>query len=306
HFIAGGDSIVLLLQRLVEDYCGIARVGSPLWRPNLYPPKYRRLIRRQVIALTRGLASWARLIASCRRSVRPRYSNSSDGYNGVVFCRLGAADQANLARTARAWDMTQNDLFLAILLKTLSPRLPERYQARRRRHLAVGSIVNIRRDFGAKAADAFGPLLATFRIAHPVPADIELHELAAFVRAETARVKRRKLYLQTLLAIGLSSLQWRFLSSEDRQRFHAKNFAVWAGVTPLQLNALWPAARGYPFRLGYVRAVATGPLSAIVVALTTLGDIIELALSFRTAALDRDRAEGIVADIVDCIRSLAR
>ncbi|MGH8852049.1 MAG: hypothetical protein ACREYD_13755, partial [Casimicrobiaceae bacterium] len=282
HFIAGGDSIVLLLQRLVEDYCGVARAGAALPRPELYPPKYGRLFARQALPLLRGLASWAQLIASCRRSVRPSYAGCGDGYNGVAFRRLEAADQANLARTARAWDMTQNDVFLAILLKTLSPRLPARYQARRRRQLAVGSIVNVRRDFGARAAHGFVPLLASFRVAHPVPADTELRELASFVRAETRRVKRRKLYLQTLLAIGLSGLQWRFLSSEERQRFHAKNFAVWAGVTPLRLNTLWPAARGYPFRLGYLRAVATGPLSPIVVALTTLGDVIEVALSFRT------------------------
>jgi hypothetical protein len=110
--------------------------------------------------------------------------------------------------------------------------------------------------------------------------------------------------LQTLLAIGLSGLQWRFLSVEQRQRFHAKNYAVWAGVTPLQLDVLWPAARAYPFRVEYVRAVATGPLSPIVVALTTLGEVVQIALSFRTAALDRGQVDGIIADIMDCIRSL--
>jgi hypothetical protein len=50
--------------------------------------------------------------------------------------------------------------------------------------------------------------------------------------------------------------------------------------------------------------VATGPLSPIVVALTTLGEVVQIALSFRTAALDRGRVDGIIADIVNCIRSL--
>ena len=304
HFIAGGDSIVLLLQRLVEDYCGIGRAGKTP-RPVLYPPGYRRLFARQAIPLTRGLASWRQLIASCRRSIRPRYAKGGNGYNGVVFNRLDGRDQARLAHTARAWGMTQNDLILAILLKTLSPRLAERYHARRRREIAVASIVNVRGDFGGRAADGFAPMLGSFRISHPVPADIELRELADFVHRETSRVKRRKLYLQTLLAIGVSGMQWRFLSSEERLRFHAKNYAVWAGITPLQLNALWPAARAYPFAIGYLRAVATGPLSPIVVALTTLGDVVELALSFRTAALDRGSAEGVLTDIVQCVRSLA-
>jgi hypothetical protein len=181
----------------------------------------------------------------------------------------------------------------------------ERRQAKRRRDLAVGSIVNVRRDFGPRAAGGFAPLLGSFRVAHPVPDDMPLSELARFVCGETSRIKRRKLYLQTLLAIGLSGLQWRFLSNEERQAFHAKNYAVWAGVTPLQLNALWPETKSYPFRVGYVRAVSTGPLSPLVLALTTLGDVVEVALSFRRAAIDRRRAEGLLADILQHIRSIA-
>jgi hypothetical protein len=304
HFVAGGDSIVLLLQRFVEDYCGIERSAAALPAPALYPPKYRRLFARQAIPLVKGLASLRALIASCRRSVRPRYAGGGDGYNGVAFFRLDSPEHTKLARTARDWEMTQNDLFLSILLWILSPRVAERREARRRRELAVASIVNVRRDFGAKAANGFVPLLASFRVAHPVPSGMGLRELASFVHAETSRVKRGKLYLQTLLAIGLSGMQWRFLSVEQRQGFHAKNYAVWAGMTPLFLDALWPAARTYPFRLEYVRAVATGPLSPIVVALTTLGEVVQIALSFRTAAIDRERVDGIIADITNCIRSL--
>jgi len=305
HFVAGGDSIARLLRRLVEDYYRIAAAGAPPPHIDLYPPGYRRLFARQVIPLARGLSSWRQLIASCRRSARPPYPKDGDGYNGVVFARLAPAEPATLAATARAWGTTQNDIFLAIMLKALSPQVAERRQARRRRDLAVGSIVNVRRDFGARGAEGFAPLLGSFRVAHPVPDDMPLSDLARFVCGETSGVKRRKLYLQTLLAIAVSGLQWRFLSSEERQRFHAKNYAVWAGVTPLQLNALWPEAKSYPFRVGYVRAVSTGPLSPLVLALTTLGDVVEVALSFRRSAIDRRRAESLLTDIVHSIRSIA-
>jgi hypothetical protein len=304
HFVAGGDSIVRLLRLLVEDYYRIDPVGAPPPHVDLYPPGYRRLFARQALPLAGGLSSWRHLIASCRRSARPPYPKDGDGYNGVVFARLAPADSATLAATARAWGTTQNDILLAIMLKTLSPQVAQRRQAKRRRDLAVGSIVNVRRDFGARSADGFAPLLGSFRVAHPVPDDMPLSDLARFVCGETSGIKRRKLYLQTLLAIAVSGLQWRFLSSEERQRFHAKNYAVWAGVTPLQLNALWPEAKAYPFRVGYVRAVSTGPLSPLVLALTTLGDVIEVALSFRRGAIDRQRAESLLTDIVHCIRSI--
>ena len=304
HFVAGGDSIVLLLQDLVEAYCAVARSGPAARLPALYPPKYRRLFARQAIPLIKGMGAMGRLILSCRRSARPPYPRGEDGYNGVAFFRLDADAQARLARTARAWDMTRNDLFLSILLWTLSPQVAERRNARRRRELAVASIVNVRRDFGPRAATGFAPLLASFRIAHPVPADMTLRELADFVHAETSRVKRGKLYLQTLLAIGLSVWHWPHMSIEQRRHFHAKNYAVWAGMTPLYLDAIWPAARTYPFAVEYVRAVATGPLSPIVVALTTLGEAVQVALSFRIAVFDRKRIDGMIADIIHCIRSL--
>ena len=304
HFVAGGDSIVLLLQDLVEDYCGVERSDQPARLLSLYPPKYRRLFARQAIPLVRGAGAMGRLILSCRRSARPPYPRGKDGYNGVAFFRLDSDAQANLARTARAWDMTRNDLLLSILLWTLSPQVAERRKARRRRELAVASIVNVRRDFGPKAATGFAPLLASFRIAHPVPPGMTLQELASFVHAETSRVKRGKLYLQTLLAIGLSVWRWPHMSIEQRRVFHAKNYAVWAGMTPLYLDALWPAARSYPFGVEYVRAVGTGPLSPIVVALTTLGEVVQVALSFRIAVLDRKRIDGIISDIIQCIRSL--
>jgi hypothetical protein len=73
----------------------------------------------------------------------------------------------------------------------------------------------------------------------------------------------------------------------------------------VQLNALWPEATSYPFRIGYRRAVSTGPLSPIVAALTTLGEVVEVALSFRRAAVDRARAERLVTDIMHTVRNLA-
>jgi hypothetical protein len=54
-----------------------------------------------------------------------------------------------------------------------------------------------------------------------------------------------------------------------------------------------------------VRAVSTGPLSPIVVALTTLGEVVEVALSFRRSAFDRGRAEGLLSEIIQCVRNLA-
>ncbi len=305
HFVAGGDSIALFLGRLVDAYSGVVS-GAEAQRPTvLYPPTYRHLFGRQMGALIRGLPGLYELIANCRRSARPHYSDAADGYNAVAFLRLAPAQRERLARAAGKWTMTpQNELLLAILLRSLAACAPKRALARRRRELAVATIVNVRADFGPAAADGFVPLLASFRIAHPVPPDVDLPTLASFVHRETTRIKSGKLYLLTLLGIGLSGLQWSFLSTEKRQTFHAKHYPVWAGITPLRVDALWPGSADRVPRLEYVRAVSTGPLSPLVVAITTLGEVMHIAFSFRTTAFARGQIDQIKADMLRCIEDL--
>ena len=221
-------------------------------------PSYAGVLLRQAGVLLRGLPSLPALVASCRRSFRPAYATIDDGQNAFARLRLGLPEQAALIRAAQSWGVTQNDLFMTILLKVLSPLAAKRRQQSRRRELAVASIVNIRRDFGSQAQHAFVPLLASFRVSNVVPDEIGVKELAHFVHKESERIKRGKLYLQTLLALGLAALEWRFMSERRRRRFFAKHCPVWAGTTPLNVAPLWTHAGGRGPAPEYLRAVSTG------------------------------------------------
>ena len=132
---------------------------------------------------------------------------------------------ASNPRSSRSWSAPRrpgasrvNDVLLAILLQVLEPLAGERAPTQRRRELAVASIVNLRRDFGLDPNTAFGQFLSSFRLSHPMPPGISLHDLARDVNAATRRVKSSKLYLQTLLAMAASGVRWRFLSRDDRVR----------------------------------------------------------------------------------------
>ncbi len=172
-------------------------------------------------------------------------------------------------RAAKTWGVTQNDIFVTILLKVLSPLAERRRAEPARRELAVASIVNIRRDFGSDAQNAFGPLLASFRISHPAPDEISIEQLAGEVHREIGTIRQGKLYLQTLLGLGLVALEWRFLSDRHRKEFFAKHYAVWAGTTPLNVAPLWALAGGRGAAPEYLRAVSTGPLAPMVCAIST-------------------------------------
>ena len=299
HFVAGGDSIVLLLQSILIRYeHGDAVARGPV--PALYPDIFRQLLLRHAGAVLRGILSLPRLAMNCRHSHRPRYLRWPDPTNGFTSFRLAPAEFAALLRTAKAWQVTLNDVLIAVMLQTLSPLAEKRLTARRRVYLAAASIMNIRDDVGADVRTWFGQFLSSFRVAHRVPANIGLRELARDIHAQTKAWKERKLYLQTLVVMFYSGIVWRFLGLPQRQRFHVKNWPVWVGVTLLNVDALWREGGAADRSPAYLRAVSTGPLAPMVVAVTTAAGTLEAGISYRTAAF----ADGVVDAITAQVRTV--
>jgi hypothetical protein len=137
-----------------------------------------------------------------------------------------------------------------------------------------------------------------------VPAGITLRELASNIHRDTARVRRRKLYLQTLLALAGVVLLWPRLSPSQRAHIDAKNYPAWAGLTPLDVDALWrEVGNGAPPR-EYLRAVSTGPASPLIVAATTAGGTLHLGLTYRLAAYTPEDIDRIAAALTDGIGTL--
>ncbi len=299
HVIAGGDSIVVLLEGIVARYGDERAERQPGRAFDRYPPTYGRLFLRHTGAVLRGIPFLRMIAASCRRSVRPAYPHGEDPANGFAYRRLEPPEAMVLVETARAWRVTVNDLLLAILMKTLEPFAGERVSAHPRHELAVASILNLRRDLDVDPNTTFGQFLSSFRVSHPLPPGTSLEQLAHAIERETSRIKRDKLYLQSLLAIAAGGVIWRFLSPERRRRFYAKNYPVWGAISMLNVNTLWADAGGSMPVPEYLRAVPTGPLAPMVLAVTTSGDVIHLGISYRTAAFTAANidkmADGIIA-----------
>jgi hypothetical protein len=302
HFVAAGDSIVVLMKDLYAGYSGTESARSQsLVR---YPATCRRLFRRHPGSALRGIRRLREMAESCRRSVRPRYPGGPDAHNAFAYCRIEPGPFAAMLRTAKAWGVTVNDLLIAMLLRGLDPIAGERPERERRHELAVGSIVNLRRDFGYDANTTFGQFLSNFRVSHPVPSGISLERLTRDIHAETARIKSEKLYLQNLVAIGIIGKVWRFLSLPQRQGFYAKNYPAWGAITMINVDAIWADAGGSMPPPEYLRAVSTGPLAPLVVAVTTSAGVLHAGISYRTAAFTASEVDRIAAGIVECARKL--
>ena len=301
HFIAGGDSIVALLNAIADRYAGRRDRVVPLRR---YPSTHARLVLRHPWRALRGLARLPGLAASCRRTVRPRYRSIEDGHNGFAFFTLDPAEFRALRDAAKDWGVTLNDALMALLLLAQDALLPVRDMNARRHELAVASIVNLRSEHGEDPRQTFGQFLSSFRVSHSVPRGIPLRELASDVHRATARIKREKLSLATLAAIAGNRLIGRFQTPKQRMGIYAKSYPVGAGVSSLNVNALWQAADGSDSPL-YIRGVPTGPTSPLVVAVTTSGDTLCAGVSYRTAAFAPDAIDRIRAEIRNHIHALA-
>ena len=167
----------------------------------------------------------------------------------------------------------------------------------RRREVAVASVVNVRDDYQGPATEVFGPFLASTRVLHPVPMGAPLADIAASVHAQTARAKRRKLHYLTLAGLALAGCLWRFAGLARRQRLYLKYHPAFAGLTPLNVNHL--RRRGASSDGDYLRGASTGPMSAMVISVTTSGAAMRVGITYRRTALSRSEMDGIVGKLME-------
>lgn len=300
HFIAGGDSIAVLVTDIADRY--VAHDAPVLGRLERYPPSYARLFLMHAGRLARGLVWLPGLLAGWRHAIRPHVPEPADGHNGFVHFYVEAARVARLRAAAKRWEVTQNDLLLALVLRAIGPIASRRHHTGRRTLVALASIVNLRADFQPPASEVFGQFLSSFRVVHPLPRDESIEALARALSAQTRRAKRLKLYLVTLVALGAAALFWPFATPQRRQRLYLKYHPVFAGFTPLNVNAL---RRRGPSRDGdYLRAASTGPMSPMVVAVSTAGAALRVGITYRTTALSRGDVEAVVQALVRSMETL--
>ena len=84
---------------------------------------------------------------------------------------------------------------------------------------------------------------------------------------------------------------------------YAKSYPVGAGVSSLNVNALWHSADGSGAPR-YIRGVPTGPASPIAVAISTSGDSLCAGVTYRTTAVGPDAIHQLEAHIRSRIEAL--
>lgn len=301
HFIAGGDSIVVLLTDLADRYVE----DDPEALPALgrYPPGYARLFARHAGALLRGIPALPGLLAGWRSAIRPHLRDAADGTNGFAHLLVDVERYARLRSAARRLAVTTNDLLLALVLRAVLPIAAQRHHTGRRNQVALASIVNLRHHFQPPATEVFGQFLSSFRVVLPFSESQPIADMARAIARQTGAAKARKLYLVTLLALAAAALMWPFANETRRPRLYLKYHPVFAGLTPLNVDVL--RRRGATRDAAYLRAASTGPMSPLVIAATTAGAALRIGVTFRTTALSRADVDAVLASIVQGMDTLS-
>jgi hypothetical protein len=81
-------------------------------------------------------------------------------------------------------------------------------------------------------------------------------------------------------------------SKDRRKKFYQKNYPLWGGITNMNLNAIWEQPdEDRP--IDYFRAVSTGPVTPLVLSVTTVRDTVNIGLTYRSTVF----SEIQIADI---------
>jgi hypothetical protein len=295
HAIADAESIVFLLRELATDYL-TGRPPKPPSSLDCHPLRHDRLRSLVFKVAARKLRALPREIRTMRHSCRAPLRNPEDLSSRFRWLHLNPETLNHLVRTTKAWGITLHDLLLAMLMRALTPLTPERLCEPRRRNITLGTIVNVRRDYGIDSERTFGLFLGSFVVTHPVPEGIPLRLLAAELHGQTSRIKQQKLYLATPLELRIAGRLQALYSTSRRKTFYQKHHPLWGGITNLNMNTLWPmdsVARP----LDYFRAVSTGPATPLVLSATTFGDHLNLGLTYRPGVFTAPEIECVVAGL---------
>jgi NRPS condensation-like uncharacterized protein len=291
HPIADAESIVWFLKECVEAYSLRATAESGRLSVEMYPEMPGSFfLRHPQVALRRARAviTTARAMRKC---FRPPVRNHADFNNGFLFFLVTAKHLRDLVAASKSWDVTLNDVFLALLLKSVSPLASRRHASGKRKRIGIGCIVNLRKDLGLASRPVFGLFLGSFVLTHEAPDTLSLEALSRDVHCETARIKARRLALGTPVELVFGRLLFSLFSTERQKKLYQKNYPLWGGITNMNLNSIWPQHNDSSF-VDYFRAVSTGPATPLVFSLTTSGDHLNIGLTFRTTVFsDSDIAQ---------------
>jgi len=207
---------------------------------------------------------------------------------------------------ARKDHATVNDLFLAEVACLCDRHVPM-HANRKRRDLALGTIVDLRTQSKTALGSAFGLFLGFSNVVLR-PGELKDRDtLLSTISRQSSWEKREHAAEASMLRMLAGVVSLRMLQG-NRDRiinFYRKRMPLAGGTSNVNLNNDWPASLHPDPLESYIRVSPTGPMMPLVFTPTTLGKSLHFGLTYREAIIPERRAQQIAREFIDALKAVA-
>ncbi len=209
-----------------------------------------------------------------------------------------------LRGVCRAEGVGLNDAFLATLVTTLAQLTPARRTHRRRRKIAVATVLSRRKRVSEGLPDLFGVCLSDAALLIDRP-DAGMRGVLAQIVPQTRRLKAFQGPIEPSWRFLFTKYLWPALRIPHSEASYRKVFPLCAGVSTVSVDAArFGKAMGRIRH--YVRACPPGPAMPMLLAPTMAAGRLELGLVFRPAYLNESQARELLDLLVDALGEFIR
>jgi hypothetical protein len=171
--------------------------------------------------------------------------------------------------------------------------LPRR-AVRQQQRLSLGTIVDTRAEAQEDLSDSLGAFLGYYLVQVAADKTMSLAEATRRIAFATGPIKTQRAYLDSLVSTKIASELWPYLSEKVKPFFMRRAIPMTAGVSNVVVRDGWMERCGAGCISEDIRGVPTGPILPLVLSPTTLGEQMNVGVTYRIAGFPRQKIDGVM------------
>ncbi len=243
------------------------------------------------------------------RELRSSHKMPDERYGGdltAVQVRSAPPDLlARLQAGCKRRGVGVNDALIAAFASAIAEQTPDRHTSRRRRRIAMATVVSARKFLPPEAAADFGICLSTILAVLQRPDD-PVERLVEDVARQTRMLKSKPRLAAAETDLRYFAMRWLGALAGPRQnrRYFRRVFPI-CGVVSTVFVDDERFANLRPRVLRYVRACPPGPASPLVIGPTFFDGRLEVSLTYRIASRTHAQAHALLDGVLSRLEQLA-
>lgn len=225
-------------------------------------------------------------------------------YTAVALRTAPDGLMERLAAGCKRRNVGVNDALIAAFASAIAEQTPDRHESRRRKYIAMATVVSSRRSLSPEQANDFGVCLSSILAVLRRP-DIPIDELVRDVARQTRALKTNpsRAAAETNLRYFSTRWLWWMAAVKHERRSYRRVFPVCGGVSTVYVDENRFADLA-PHVSRYIRACPTGPVMPLLLGPTIFKGRLELGLTYRIACRTHSQAEAMLDAIVQRLEEL--